>query len=79
MDVATWFHSNNRYSAEASCENCDKTGGSHEKWCIVINRAVLYAYEIVLEPKGMTEHDRCILHALGVAWTCDSTHVHQRM
>jgi hypothetical protein len=75
----TVFHSNSRYAADAACEHCEKLGGHHEVWCITCNHRVLYARGVVEDAKTMTMQDNLILHALGVAWTCDSTHVHQRM
>lgn len=66
---STVYHSN-KYSADSACEHCAGIL-RHEKWCITVNLSVFYAYEIVLHPENMTEHDRCILHALGVAWTCN--------
>jgi hypothetical protein len=62
------FHSNSRYAAESACENCDSVGGRHLPWCVAVNDNVLYAYSVILKSETMTEHDRCILHALGVLW-----------
>jgi hypothetical protein len=62
----TLFHSN-RYSAENACEHCDCVI-RHEPWCITVDPAVLYAYQIVLEP-GMLEPGAAIIfHSLGVSW-----------
>ena len=67
QSATIWRHSN-KYSAEAACEHC---GGivRHEPWCITTCSDVFYAYEAVLDSEKLTEGDRIILHALGVAWT----------
>ena len=64
--ATVWQHSN-RYSADAACEHC---GGivRHEQWCVTRSEAVLYAYEAVVDANKLSEGDRLILHALGVAW-----------
>ena len=64
--AASWYHSN-RYSASSSCEHC---GGivRHEHWCITVDAAVQYAYEVVLDAEKLSLIDRLTLHALGVAW-----------
>lgn len=64
--AASWYHSN-RYCASSACEHC---GGvvRHERWCITVDPAVQYAYEVVLDPEKLTLVDRLTLHALGVAW-----------
>ena len=67
QEVTTWQHSN-KYSAEAACEHCEGVV-RHETWCITQSSDVLYAYEAVLDADKLTEGDRLILHALGVAWT----------
>lgn len=50
-----------------ACEHC---GGMQdcERWCILENANVYYAFNITLHPEQMTEQDRIILHALSVAW-----------
>ena len=60
------YHSN-RYAADSACEHC---GGiiRHQTWCITRNPAVFQAYACVLDENQLTEQDRLILHALGVAW-----------
>ncbi len=65
--AASWYHSN-RYNASSACEHC---GGivRHEPWCITVDPAVQYAYEVVLDPEKLTLFDRLALHALGVTWT----------
>ncbi len=62
----TLYHSN-RYSADATCEHC---GGvvRHQGWCITVNPAVRYAYEVVSDSAKLTLKDQLILHALGVVW-----------
>jgi hypothetical protein len=40
----------------------------HERWCITVDPAVQYAYEVVLDPEKLTLVDRLTLHALGVVW-----------
>jgi hypothetical protein len=60
------FHSN-RYTAQSSCEHCAGII-RHECWCITIDHAVYYAYEIVTDPSKLTIGDSLILHSLGVLW-----------
>ncbi len=64
--VTPWFHSN-RYSAQAACEHCEGVV-RHEPWCIRLDPAVYYAYEIVVDPGKLTMADALILHSLGVLW-----------
>ena len=64
--TTVWHHSNN-YNAEAACEHCQGVV-RHERWCITRSEAVLYAYAAVADANKLTEGDRLILHALGVAW-----------
>jgi hypothetical protein len=63
---ATWHHSN-KYSAESACEHCQGIV-RHQHWCITQSETILYAYESVLDADKLTEGDRLMLHALGVAW-----------
>jgi len=65
-DSGKWYHSN-LYTAESACEYCDGVV-RHERWCIVVNPVVSYAYEAVLDAGKLTVTDQLILHALGVAW-----------
>jgi hypothetical protein len=69
--AASWYHSN-RYSASSACEHC---GGvvRHEPWCVTVDPAVQYAYEVVRDAEKLSLVDRLTLHALGVAWA--NTHV----
>jgi len=64
--AASWYHSN-RYSASSACEHC---GGivRHEHWCVTVDPAVQYAYEVVLDAEKLSLVDQLTLHALGVAW-----------
>jgi hypothetical protein len=64
--AASWYHTN-RYNASSSCEHC---GGivRHERWCITVDPAVQYAYEVVENSEKLSLIDRLTLHALGVAW-----------
>ena len=64
--ASTWQHSN-KYSADSACEYCDGIV-RHESWCVARNQRVLYAYEAVIDAATLTEGDKLILHALGVAW-----------
>ena len=57
----------NRYTAESACEHCHGIV-RHEQWCITRNAAVYEAFECVLDDSRLPEHDRLILHALGVSW-----------
>ena len=61
----------NRYNT-LPCEHCDGII-RHASWCMCVDAAVLYAYEIVADPSKLTVGDALILHALGVAW--DDTQV----
>lgn len=65
--AASWYHSN-RYNVSSVCEHC---GGivRHEHWCIMVDAAVQYAYEAVLDAEKLSLIDRLTLHALGVTWT----------
>ncbi len=67
QEATIWRHSN-KYSAEAACEHCQGIV-RHEPWCITRSEVILYAYEAVLNADVLTEGDKLILHALGVAWT----------
>lgn len=69
--LANWYHSN-RYSAESACLYCEGVV-RHEHWCATCNRAVLYAYQIVLKPENLTTSDKLILHALGIVWANDKS------
>lgn len=64
--ATTWFHSN-RYNAQSACEHC---GGiiRHEHWCVSVDPAVDYAYQILADPAKLTVGDTLILHSLGVTW-----------
>ena len=64
---AKLYHAN-RYTAESACEHC-RGIVRHESWCITRNAAVCEAYQYVLEASKLPEHDRLILHALGVSWS----------
>jgi len=59
-----------KYNAPVGCEHCHRMV-RHERWCIMVNRAVYYAYLIVAEPDKLTLRDELILHSLGVRWTAD--------
>jgi len=63
----TWYHSN-RYVAQSACVHCQGVI-RHQPWCIEVNAAVRYAYEILLNPHKMTFGDALILHSLGVVWS----------
>lgn len=64
---ARWFNSN-FYAAASACEHCHGLV-RHERWCIVVNPRVQYAYEIVRDAEQLNFRDSLILHALGVSWT----------
>ncbi len=65
--TTAWQHSN-KYSADTACEHCQGVV-RHEPWCVTRSAVVLYAYEAVVDANALTEGDKLILHALGVAWT----------
>ena len=60
------YHSK-RSSAEAACGHC-KGIIRHERWCITVDPAVYYAYQIVADPSKLTVGDALILHSLGAIW-----------
>lgn len=64
--AASWNHGNH-YGVSSACEHC---GGvvRHEHWCITVDAAVQYAYEVVLNAEKLSLVDQLSLHALGVAW-----------
>lgn len=64
--ISTWRHSN-KYNAEAQCPHCSGVV-RHESWCITVSPTVVYACQAVLDSDKLSEGDRIILHALGVAW-----------
>jgi hypothetical protein len=64
------YHSN-RFHAQAACVHCEGII-RHELWCITLDRAVYYAYEIVADPGKITVSDSLILHSLGVTWQDDA-------
>ena len=68
FSTPTKLYHGNRYSADKECEHCHGII-RHEPWCITRNAAVSNAYESVLNENKLTDHDRLILHALGVSWT----------
>ena len=57
----------NRYHAQSACQQCDGIL-RHERWCLTVNPAIYYAYEIVVYPEKVTREDSIILHSLGVLW-----------
>lgn len=63
------FH-RNRYSADSACEHCEGII-RHEPWCISIDPAVYYAYQIVADPSKLTPGDALILHSLGASWAAN--------
>ncbi len=62
-----WYH-NNRFHADSACEHCHGIL-RHEPWCITVDPAVYYAYQIVADPTKISPADAMILHSLGVSWT----------
>ena len=61
-----WQHAN-KFNVESFCKYCEGAL-RHEPWCVAVNLAVAYAYEILLDARKLTLGDRLILHALGVVW-----------
>ena len=59
------------HQAPAPCEHCRRVI-RHERWCIMVNRNVYYAYLVVAEADKLTLVDELILHSLGVRWTADT-------
>jgi hypothetical protein len=66
VGATTWYHSNH-YHAQSACEHCEGII-RHEPWCITLDPAVYYAYQIVADPNALTLGDSLILHSLGVTW-----------
>ncbi len=66
---AVWHHGV-KYSADSACQHCDGII-HHEPWCIMVNAAVSYAYEVLLDARKLSIADELMLHALGVAWDDD--------
>ncbi len=64
---AVWHHGV-RYSVDSVCKHCDGVM-RHEPWCIAVNPAVSYAYEVLLDARSLSLADQLMLHALGVVWT----------
>jgi hypothetical protein len=64
--AASWY-STNRHNTSSACEHC---GGvvRHERWCVTVDPAVQYAYEVVRDADKLSLIDRLTLHALGVIW-----------
>ena len=69
QDRRTVYYATSRYTP-VPCEHC-RRAVRHERWCIMINRNVYYAYLIVSEPDKLTLLDELILHSLGVSWTAE--------
>ncbi len=69
-DTATAVFHSNRYTAQSACEHCQGVI-RHERWCIIVDRTVYYAYEIVADAGKLTVGDSIILHSLGVAWSAN--------
>jgi hypothetical protein len=67
MSTAPALYHSNRFHAQAACTHCEGII-RHESWCITLDRAVYYAYEIVVDPGKITAADSLILHSLGVTW-----------
>jgi len=65
-EPTTRYHSK-RSSAQAACGHCQGTI-RHERWCITVDPAVYYAYQIVADPSKLTVGDALILHSLGAIW-----------
>ncbi len=62
-----WYYSNNQ-TPSSGCEHC-KGVLRHETWCVTRNANTYYAFRAVQDAASLSQEDRCILHALGVAWT----------
>lgn len=63
----TTLREGNPFFLSTVCECCEN-GMNHEPWCVTVNPATRYAYQIVLDPTKLTEWDRLVLHSLGVIW-----------
>lgn len=66
-DTATTIFHSNRYAAQSACEHCQGII-RHEPWCITVDGAIYYAYQIVADPSKLTIGDALILHSLGAIW-----------
>ncbi len=69
-NISKWYHLNRHNTLP--CKHCDGIVCALP-WCMCIDPDVLYAYEVVAEPRKLSIGDALILHALGVAW--DDTRV----
>lgn len=67
MSTAPALYHSNRFHAQAACAHCEGII-RHESWCITLDQAVYYAYEIVVDPGKITVGDALILHSLGGTW-----------
>jgi hypothetical protein len=66
VDLPRWYHAN-KYAAASACKSCGGVA-RHAHWCVMCNPIVGYAQAIVEDASRISEKDRLILHALGVAW-----------
>ena len=66
-DKPAWHHSD-RYGAQSACKYCEGNI-RHQRWCLTINSAVYYAYQIIVDPNKLTIGDAILLHALDVLWS----------
>lgn len=67
MSTTPSLYHSNRFNSQAACAHCQGII-RHETWCITVDRAVYYAYEIVADPDKITVGDSLMLHSLGVKW-----------
>ena len=65
-DSSHWYYSS-RYSTEVACPHC-KGVVRHERWCVTRNQNTRYAFDAVEDASNLSEEDKLMLHALGVAW-----------
>lgn len=68
MNNIDFTHHHNQNNAATACPNCLGIRG-HEPWCATIVPTVLYAFQILSEPRKLTLGDALILHSLGVTWS----------
>jgi hypothetical protein len=62
----------NKYDAAGCCTICNGVV-RHERWCVIVNKDMEYAFLLAVNPTIITEGDTIELHSLGVLWHSCST------
>ena len=61
------WRGSNKYDAAACCTICNGVV-HHERWCVIVNKDMEYAFLLTVNPIIITEGDKIELHSLGVLW-----------